>query len=123
LPYDQSTSVWCVLGFETLSLRGKLENLKRMKRFGLPLLLSAGYASLLFGIFSSDFSKEHSFLLTEEGHTPRARAMENPQEGRENGLADRIASLTVQDLDPQVDKPIHHSPAEQSPESAGNTQP
>jgi hypothetical protein len=94
-----------------------------MKRFGLPLLLSAGYASLLFGVFSSDFSKEHSFLLKEENHTPRARVMENPQVGRENGLADRIASLTMQDLDPQVDKPTRHSPAQQSPESAGNAQP
>jgi hypothetical protein len=95
-----------------------------MKRFGLPLLLSAGYASLLFGIFSSDFSKEHSFLLKDQAHapdlSPRARAMENPVYGRENGLADRIALLSTPDLDLKVDRPIRPSAAVQSPESAAN---
>lgn len=60
------------------------------------MLLSAGYAGLLLLVFSSDFSKTHSFLLLESTHQPKAKAIEKPNDARGDGLADRISSLRVQ---------------------------
>ena len=47
-----------------------------MRRFGLPILLSACYAGLLLLVFNSDFGRENSFLLREESAQPKAKALE-----------------------------------------------
>ncbi|MBL0018340.1 MAG: hypothetical protein KA293_12170 [Bacteroidia bacterium] len=93
-----------------------------MKRFGLPMLLSAGYASLLFFIFSSDFSKEHSFLLAPKGKGVTAKQAERPTRDFETSLSARIATLQLnQDNAPSTPE-ASSNPDHQSPESASAPQ-
>lgn len=47
-----------------------------MRRFGLPILLSACYAGLLLLVFNSDFGREHSFLLRNESASLKAKSLQ-----------------------------------------------
>lgn len=67
-----------------------------MRRFGLPILLSACYAGLLLLVFNSDFGRENSFLLREESAQPKAKALEMTT-SRHGSLpaATRISSVST----------------------------
>jgi hypothetical protein len=90
-----------------------------MKRFGILFLLSASYAGLLTLIFSTDFSRENSFLLDKPVSKAAGKAFDAPVMAEYAMITDRIASMdrfhkqNVSD----ADKPVA---PEQSPESAGN---
>jgi hypothetical protein len=89
-----------------------------MKRFGLPMLLSAGYASILFLVFSSDFSKEHSFLLEIKSDVPTAKTMEKAAPRFESALTGRIAKLGHGQTHFAATPAASSASDEQSPESA-----
>ncbi|HEX2898435.1 MAG TPA: hypothetical protein VHS96_01835 [Bacteroidia bacterium] len=93
-----------------------------MKRFGLPILLSAGYASLLFLVFSSDFSKEHTFLLTKDHSLPNAKALEKPVHNFEASLSNRIAVLRLTHGNLPATPAASSATDQQSPESASEMQ-
>ena len=89
-----------------------------MKRFGLPILLSAVYVGLLLLVFSSDFSKEHSFLLPKEVACAHAKAAEKGNPIREESLDARISSLLLERQGPFGEIHSHDEAELQSPESA-----
>ena len=88
-----------------------------MKRFGLLFLLSASYAGLLGFVFSTDFSRENSFLLPEDGTHATAKPFQAPVMASNSLVHDRIeahdyvAATLVADA-------AKASSAGQSPESA-----
>ncbi len=92
-----------------------------MKRYGLPVLLSAIYVTAMFFVFSSDYSKENTFLypdVTQEmdsspssegpilvdqpSETPNRIELSSPSEGE-----DSEKELPSQ---PERHSPEHHSP-------------
>jgi hypothetical protein len=90
-----------------------------MKRFGLPMLLSAGYAGLLFLVFSSDFSREHSFLLKEsDSISPKAKIFEKSMAGIESGFVSHRAELQLPESETANTSPTKTASNGHSPESA-----
>jgi hypothetical protein len=89
-----------------------------MKRFGLPILLSACYAGLLFLIFSSDFSKEHSFLLPIDGEKATAKLVAKPTQDFGTSISARLATLQLSQNNAPSTPEAGSSPDHQSPESA-----
>jgi hypothetical protein len=71
-----------------------------MKRLGLLILLSASYAGTLTFVFSTDYSRENSFLLPEAPPKAAAKRFELPVMADFVALAERIATfdMTAQHL-------------------------
>jgi hypothetical protein len=88
-----------------------------MKKAGLLILLSASYVSILTLIFSTDYSREHSFLLPESTPTATGKHFENPVMGEFADLTERIEARTIAEQQPTRDV-AEANAAEQSPESA-----
>lgn len=63
-----------------------------MKRFGLLFLLSASYAGLLGFVFSTDYSRENTFLLPENGSFAHAKPFESPVMADNSFVHDRIVA-------------------------------
>lgn len=87
-----------------------------MKKIGLLLLLSASYAGLLTFVFSTDYSRENSFLLPVSSPSPTAKHFESPVMSELADLSERIAA--VQDAQQPTPITTPAQAGEQSPESA-----
>ena len=89
-----------------------------MKRFGLLFLLSASYAGLLTIVFSTDFSRENSFLLPATSPSLAAKAFEAPVLAQNTAISDRITALAyIPSGEPGQGMAAVHGEL-QSPESA-----
>jgi hypothetical protein len=90
-----------------------------MKRFGLLTLLSACYALVLGFTFSTEYSRENSFLLPETTTNGQAKAFESTAMSGSTLIMDRIALLTSPTNQPIADAGKATLHELQSPESAG----
>lgn len=75
-----------------------------MKKFGLPALLSVGYVCLLYFVFSSDFGKNHSFLMEETQTIENGRRISSKVSSDLPNLKSRITNyeLAIRQASPFV---------------------
>ncbi len=92
-----------------------------MKRFGYPVLLSAVYVTAMILLFSSNYSKEHTFLYPDAPADsllaePATSSPEAPVPTVEPAALKKTHSLTSlpstdpSPVNPPVDTNHHHSP-------------
>lgn len=93
-----------------------------MKRFGLPILLSAIYVTVMLLVFSSDYSKENTFLypdnVQEVADIPSSDEEEVDEPSPKPIPSIAIAPSTEgEDPDQKPATPVQAEPAHHSPEA------